>query len=250
MNKSKIIKDYLESNSKLIIKPLLFLVVLFGLTSSLASYVNDGNFFIDLIYLILNSLISVLIFNIFWNLYSKKDFAIEVIKLTKISENLTEAGITHYYKNFKDLNMKTAFQNSKNASIFVAYAYSFTSYNEEKMKEYVEKGNNLRVFLPDFRNPEVISSLNTRFNINDSYARIKTAISNYQKIGAQIFLFNGALTSSYYIFDDIGYISFFNHELEKGYVPCIEVIKDGLLYKFLNYEIDNIESRSTIYESE
>lgn len=237
-----------------IILSILIVILLSVLSYFISPYTNTNNFFIDISYIFINSLISILLVGLLWQLVEKKIFAQELFNLAKISNNLKESGISFYYDSFLDISWDDKLNESKQFKIFFTYGLTFIEHNRIKIEKAIKNGLEVDVFYPNFKSKEIINELSLRFNKQDDptwlTGKINESILLLKDLGANVYLFDGNITNSYYLFDNIAYISFFNHNIKKKSVPCFEAKKDGKLFKFITEEIKSIESRSKTFDEE
>lgn len=182
-----------------------------------------------------------------WEFSAKKTFAKEILTLANISSNITLSGIEYIYFDFLDINWKSLLKNTKSLKVAVTYANTWRESNRSLLTKFVEEKNTLTVFLPDFTDADIINVLALRFNTNSENVKnkIKESYEQFSKIiGANVFLYRGCFQSSYYLADNVGVMSFFNHKREKSTVPAIQVNNQGELYKYIKSEMEVIENNS------
>lgn len=230
---------------------LFIIVILLTIFSNYISiYTNSNNAFIDIIYVFTNSLISILSLGVLWQLIEKKLFAQELFNLARISTNLKDSGVSYYYDSFLDINWDSQFNQSKQLKIFFTYGLTFGQNNRIKIENAIRNGLEVSIFYPNYKSEVIYNELTVRFNKqgdpNWLVSKINESIELFKSLGAKVYIFEGNITNSYYMFDNYSYISFFNHDIQKKSVPCFEVKKDGKLFKFIQQEIQSIESRSIL----
>jgi hypothetical protein len=232
---------------------LLALVTLATISLNISNEVNKGNFGIDIIYLLLNTTISVLIFSLLWQSLEKRLFAEDLLNLAKISSNIQDSGIISYYDSFLDIEWDRQFYESKNLQMFFTFAITFGQHNRVKIEKAISKGLKVEVYYPNIKNKVILDELNSRFDQTDpnwTYNKVRESIKLYKDLGASVYMFNGNISASYYLFDNIAYMSYFNHNNKKKTVPCIEVKKGGNLFNYINEEMSIITKRSELINEE
>jgi len=248
----KTIRYFFTKNSLIITLLAFFLLLpILGFISYLLSTQQDnGNFIISILYNLVNNAISVVIFGLIWQIFEKRFFASDIFDLANLSNNLVTAGISQYYDSFQDIDWKDQFLESKNLDMFFAYAITFSKNNRKRLHDAKESGMKIRVFYPNYESQVILDELDYRFSKplgeRITHLKITESIQFYKELGAEIYIFEGNILSSYYLFDNIAYISFFNHKKTQDSVPCFEVKKNGLLFNYISNEIKEIKERSTV----
>ncbi len=188
-----------------------------------------------------------------WEAFSKRSFAKEVLELTDVSCSYEKSGIIAVYDNFTDIDWIDKFKYAKEVTIFFSYGSSWRSENRKSLQHLKKENAKINVILPNYKDDSIVDNLNRRFNYSN-YAKKGSAYSNKNvkneiiqaeqdfknKYGANVYLYNGTITSSYYLIDDICIFAPFNHSKEQGSVPAIECKKDGVWYKYCKKDLDDI----------
>lgn len=196
-----------------------------------------------------STIATVLLANVLWEVIAKENFAKSLLNQVKISENIAQSGIDSVYVDFRDIDWKKEFENTKSFTAAFVYAYSWRSHNENAIKAFFAKKShkkNTRIIVPDPENEDIMSDLDRRFNFEngETRKRIEDCIKFYCDLGISVYLFEGTLQASYYLMDKAGIMSFFTHSKEKGVVPALKAHKSGNMYKYISQDISSMLSRS------
>ncbi|WP_425060341.1 hypothetical protein SCACP_10310 [Sporomusa carbonis] len=182
-----------------------------------------------------------------WEFAAKKTFAKEILDLAHISSNISKSGVAHIYLDFQDISWKPLLENTRNLKIAVTYANTWRESHRSLLGNFAKEKKNLIVFLPDFNDTAILNELALRFEINSEEVKqkIRESYDRFKKdMGASVFLYRGCFQSTYYLTDNIGIMSFFNHKKDKSTVPAIQVTNQGELYQYINSELEAIENNS------
>ena len=66
---------------------------------------------------------TVILANVLWEVIAKENFAKSLLNQVKISENIAKSGIDTVYMDFRDIDWKTEFENTKGFTAAFVYAY-------------------------------------------------------------------------------------------------------------------------------
>ena len=196
---------------------------------------------------IVSTVATVLLAGVLWEIIAKKNFSKYLLDQVKISENIAKSGIDTVYVDFKEIDWKKEFKDTRSFTAVFVYAYSWRNSNERVIKEFAKKQRHkMTVIVPDPRNDNVMSDLDRRFNFEkgETKKRVEDCIKFYFDLHVQVYVFGGTLQSSYYLMDKTGIMSFFSHSTEKGTVPAIRAIKGGEMYNYISNDIKSLQNRS------
>jgi len=185
-----------------------------------------------------------------WDFVAKKEFAQEILNLARISNNVTESGITYIYCDFLTINWSKILEPTNKLIIAVSYANTWREANRIKLAQIASSKDALTVYLPDYNNNDVLTELSRRFNItiDDVYDKIKESSMAFRELGATVFLYNGSFQTSFYLADNEAIMAVFKHKKQKATVPAIRVNKSGGLYSFIESELEAIKNNSKMEE--
>lgn len=208
---------------------------------------------------VLNDLGGVLIATVtlgaIWELVGKRSFAREVLASSRVTTDVTTAGLTAVGTNYlTDPDWERLFADVQKLDIFLAYGRTWRNSNDAKLKTLAaRRGSRIRIFLPDSNDSETIKWLSTRFQMHP--AALRQAIEESRdyflelsRVGrgiVQIFYRSGDSTFSCYRFDRTAVLTLYSHSRERTQVPTIVCRDGGSLYEFVRSELRAIESQST-----
>ena len=185
--------------------------------------------------------------NVLWELCAKKEFAKTVYEIAQISRNIEKSGIDYVDIDFAGVNWEQEFDNTQNFTAVFTYARTWRNSNRSSLKKYINKKNtSFKVIMPDYENNQIMEEFDKRFRYKSGQTAmfIKEAVEDYINLGAEVFLFDGNLCASYYLLDDVGFMSFFSHKKGKNTVPFIRAERNGTFYTYICDEINDIKKDS------
>jgi len=251
MKLSNLISNYLaEINWKMVA-----LSTLIGFGSSVSMVLCNTWIYNDIvknILLAILSSISVAAFLFgFWEMFVKKSFAKEILKLADISNNISLSGIEYIYSNFRDIDWREIIRNCDNLTIVVSYAESWRKHNYDILKEIPIRNGALTVYLPNYNDLEILKDLGRRFGKTPEKIKelIIESANEFYDIDASVFIYDGTFQSSYYVIDEISIMSFFNHHKEPSTVPALKVNSLGSFNNYIKNDIEKIKINSIQYRS-
>lgn len=252
-NKSKIFNEYLKKLNYPILSISLLLIIICILAMWYISIKwETPTYLSNILYSVLGTVLSMIVAFMLWEVFAKRSFAKDVLGLASISDNLLESGIDYYYENFKYIKWEFELKYKKELSIVVVYAYTWVNSNFETLKEFTLEGGKIRVFLPNFKNQEIIKHYADRFlyTESDMKEKISSAIDIFEKLKAEIYLYDDILKTTFYMYDDTAIIAPFHHKKQKSPVPALRIEKGGKLFEFIESEINSIKDNSEILEEQ
>jgi len=207
----------------------------------------------DQVILLLGAIETSAILVSIWEFIAKKSFAREILSLAKISSNVEKAGIIGVYNDFQDIEWENILNNTKSFQVAVTYANTWRESNRKVLKKFVYDKKSIAVYLPDYTDEAILAVLALRFNMTNEKIREKIKESCYSfknEIGATVYIYHGCFMNSYYLSDNTGIMSFFNHAKEKSTVPALEVNNRGELYSYILSEFEFIKKGSSEWGGE
>ena len=240
----KITNRNIVTNIICVISFLIFMALNFFVISKISN--DTVRNFLSILF---STIATVLLANVLWEGIAKENFARSLLKQVRISENIAQSGIDSVYVDFRDIDWKKEFENTKSFTAAFVYAYSWRSHNEKSIKDFTAKSThrkNMKIIVPDPENRDIMSDLDRRFNFEsgETRKRVEDCIKYYCDLGVSVYVFEGTLQSSYYLMDQVGIMSFFTHSKEKGTVPALKANKSGNMYKYIHEDIASLLNRS------
>ena len=241
------IKKINELNYKVLVWALLISITSLIILLVIDLYWTDDTVLKHQIVLIVGAIETSAIVVGIWDFIAKKSFAKEIIDLANISTNIKNSGIIHIYNDFNDVDWKLILENTKSLQIAVIYAKTWRESNRKRLSSFVSDNRELIVYMPDYNDQNILIELASRFKTSTDKVKsgIQESYNSFKnEIGAKVYLYRGSFQCSYYICDNNGIMSFFNHKLEKSTVPAILMNNQGELYKYITSEINAIAENS------
>ena len=201
-----------------------------------------------------STIATVILANVLWEVIAKENFAKSLLKQVEISENIAKSGIDAIYVDFREIDWKKEFDNTKSFTAAFIYAYSWRSNNDSIIRAFASKESRrkkMKIIVPDPEIDEIMSDLDRRFNFEkgETRRRVEDCIKYYSELGVAVYVFEGTLQSSYYLMDKVAVMSFFTHSKEKGTVPALRASKTGNMYKYINGDLQAMLNRSSRVKS-
>lgn len=182
--------------------------------------------------------------NVLWELFAKISFTEYLLDLVRISNNISKSGLDTVYINFVDIQWDAELHRSKNLTAVFTYAETWRKSNRFYLERFLKenKHNSMTIIVPDPENSVIMDEFDRRFNyeVGETKRKIEDCIDFFIKMNASVYLYNDSIQASYYLLDDIAFMSFFNHEKTQGDVPALRVDKSGNMYNYTQREINCI----------
>lgn len=196
-----------------------------------------------------STIATVSLANVLWEVIAKENFAKSLLKQVKISENIAQSGIDAIHVDFREINWKEEFENTKSFKAAFTYAYSWRSHNDRTIKEFLKNKNHRNksfVIVPNPLNKEIMAEYDRRFGFEkgETSRRIEDCIQYYYNLKMPIYVFDGSLQSSYYLMDKAGIMSFFSHSKQKASVPALRASKNGNMYKYIQADLNALQQQA------
>ena len=128
----KITNRNIVTNIICVISFLIFMALNFFVISKISN--DTVRNFLSILF---STIATVLLANVLWEGIAKENFARSLLKQVRISENIAQSGIDSVYVDFRDIDWKKEFENTKSFTAAFVYAYSWRSHNEKSIKEVV-----------------------------------------------------------------------------------------------------------------
>jgi len=212
-------------------------------------------------------LIVAALIQVVWESYGKTVFLEETLREYSISEELHKAGLISYTNDF-DLCIEwdNILTETKHFDAFFGYARHWRGSHSTALTALMKKEKvEIRIVLPDLRNPDVVRTLSLRYidevtgnpmTEEEVVRRIQESLDFYhtrkQQNGSldaniKIYLLPQPLLYSYYRFDEMSVATFFKHEPGVGGVPTFVFDNDGTLGEFFSSDFKSIVDLSEEY---
>lgn len=235
-----------EKNWKVILWCLGIFLVLFLLVFFVVEKIphNGLKNFLDSL---LSTVATVLLANVLWEFIAKKSFAESLLHLVSVSESMAASGVEAVYVDFLSIDWKSLLRRSRTFWVAVTYATTWRESNRVLLKKFIsEPKNEMIVILPDPYDEANLAEYKRRFETSASEIkrRIEESVLAFFEMGAKVYLYPGTMQASYYMFDNVSIMSFYNHQKKKGVVPAVEAEKHGDIYSFINTELLSLKEQS------
>jgi hypothetical protein len=195
-------------------------------------------------------LLAPIAIGVLWELFIRRAFVDEIINRLRIAEEVRSAGIVGYTDNFNSgIDWDSYFKNASKLDILFSYGTTWRNMNEGNFKEFINRGGEIRVVLPDPDDDDTVSELARRFyyeqdqlhtRINEAIKFFKDLKSGKKDAKIDVWLLNQPLLFSFYKFDNTIIMALFRHGSGRGGVPTIITQSGGRLYDFVSAEFDGM----------
>lgn len=186
-----------------------------------------------------------------WEIIGKSSFADELLTKFKISEDLKRTNIECVYDTFADVDWNNILSEATNFKAFISYGYTWRNNNRTYLKQAIKNcgENNFTMVFPNYNEPLIVDELNRRYgynqdNVKDVKDYIEESVVWFLENGAKVYLFNGTLCSSFYIYNNHCLYPLNKHGTEKSSVPVVKFKSNGSLYKHVISDFDRIIKES------
>jgi len=186
-----------------------------------------------------------------WELWSKRSFAMEVLVVAHLSEQIKNAGLVDLPVNYNRVDWGGLFATAKEIDVFFAYGSTWVKTNIDNLRTFAATaGNVIRVVVPDINNQVLLEQLAARFatdtstiksRINETLGELRTIFRNGTKAKLQLLAHNVSPVFTLYRFDQTMVLTLYTHRKIRLTVPVF-VIKHGTLYDFAHQEFEAIIS--------
>lgn len=184
-----------------------------------------------------------------WEIFCKKSFTQEVLILNKMSESCYEGGVEYIYKDYNDVDWSYELTNVKKFTIFFCYGYTWRNHNRAVLRDFINKGGEIRVIMPDYTCNNLMLELDTRFGYGCASGnekkmptsdRIREAYLDFKQMGAIVQFHRRTLCALYFLMDGKALYVPFRHCEKHITYPAIRLSNRGCMYKFIKEDIENL----------
>lgn len=230
----------------------LFLSVLCLLISFIIDdYANPNILIIRIIEDLLVGISGLLGVSAVWEIIGKSSFADELLTKFKISEDLKNTNIECVYDTFADVDWNIILNETTDFKAFISYGYTWRNNNRTYLKQAIENcgKNKFIMVFPNYNDSFIVDELNRRYgynkdNVKDVKEYIEESVKWFLESGAKVYLFNGTLCSSFYIYNNHCLYPLSKHGADKASVPVIKFKSNGTLYKHVVDDFNRILNES------
>jgi hypothetical protein len=189
---------------------------------------------------------------ILWDLRAKRAFMNEVLEKAKLAADVSAAGIDRVTMNWTDVPWDDLFKNSKRVAVFIAYGSSWRKLHWSKIEEFAkDKGNSLRLFLPDPFDEPTMRVLAQRYastpqKIQENVLETAQEFANLKPSFAadiRIYYRAGDPTYTCYHFDDKVLVTLYANRRKRGDVPTL-LFGQGTFHEFFKEDLAAIQDQS------
>ena len=219
-------------------------------------YLDKNNLLIRVIKELLICFSGLLGVSVLWEAIGKSNFADELLLKFHVSENLRKSKIDCVYDNFAEIEWNIILENCNSFKAFLSYGYTWRNNNRTYLEQAIKncKSDNFIIVFPNYNNSEIVEELDRRYGYSTGNKSVKDLIvesaSWFYEKGAKVYLFNGTLCSSFYIYDNYCLYPLSKHGVEKSSVPVIKFHSNGALYKHVNEDFNRIIDNSEPFRPE
>ncbi|SRR6266536_5878858 len=187
-----------------------------------------------------------------WELYGKRAFARELLTVTQLIDDVETSGLDHITTAVRtDVDWARYFSSVHELDLFLVAGHSWRGSNWTNLQKVAERSRTrIRIFLPDYTNDELMSTLERRYNKTAAQleAEIIEALREYRRLGApprvRVLLTGVNPLFSLHRFDDTIVVSLKSHRKGRQDVPTLVCHAGGTLYRFFDQEFQEIARQS------
>jgi len=242
-------KFRLSQNTKINICCLIIVsLILFIISIFIDKYTNK--FLVRIFQNVLIAVSGLLGVSAVWEFIGKQSFANELLDKFNISQEIKKANLECVYDTFADVDWYNIFNEATTFKGFVSYGYTWRNNNRTYLKTAIDnctKENFIMVF-PNFNERTIIDELNRRYgydgNDKNVESYIKESVIWFLENGAKVYLFNGTLCTSFYLYNNHCIYPLSKHGTDKASIPVIKFKSNGVLYKHVVDDFNRILNES------
>ena len=199
-------------------------------------------------------LIATAILSLFWELVGKRALASEVMETANLAQEVREAGLTHIWIKYLSEDLwRERFRRARRLDVFVAYANTWReTYRNEIASFAKRRGQQLRVILPDFDDPQTIASIAARSNKTPAEVtvKVKEAFERYKDLlegsNCQILAHKGPQGYAVYRFDDECIVTLYrNNPTKTSDIPTL-TLSGGSFGSFLDADLNEVITHARV----
>lgn len=251
-----------------------FLIGLVALTSIQYAIINKYwditwlNYFSNII----TALMTGIAVGIFFELFVRKEQSKELLELVDLKENLRKAGITKYFNDFRNVDLKNYLETAKNIDMYFSYGRTLISQLYPVLeKKFMDKEAKINIFFLTENNPfltglgnlwgkysDRYNTENIKEKINEVRNGLLELIQNVKKKGkdkiASVNIYGlkyHHISYSFYRFDDTIIFNPTKLTEDKNFRPisliCNDTNNDDL-YRWCMSELDYIKKQQDALE--
>ena len=186
--------------------------------------------------------------NLFWELSMKRDFADEILEKVSLSTDIKDSGIIKIDKKFKGISPDDwndlLNENIKFLKLFFSSSSLWLRDYRKTLEKLNSKGKQIEVYMPDFKNKELLKVL--ALKDNETEKTIKNKIEKTYKFflslkkinsNLKITLVNKIPIMTFYMNEEKIIIATYSLISKDEDVPTFLAKKDGFIYEFAENEI-------------
>ncbi|HET7874364.1 MAG TPA: hypothetical protein VFN71_02475 [Methylomirabilota bacterium] len=137
---------------------------------------------------------------------------------------------------------------TRRMQLFFIHSRRWRENHDAAIKAFLARPDStLEIFLPDLENHELLYSLEKHFDdgplipalVADAYRYFGRLARETRRV--EIWLFGRYPTYSFYGFDERAIIALYSNSTAKKELPAFEILRDGLLGRFLDEDIEDLK---------
>lgn len=193
------------------------------------------------------SLLTTVAIGLIWQLFVRKAFLEELLHIFRVADEVTSAGIIGFIERFYELEWASYFSGANTLDIFFAFGRTWRGANKQNLQEFVRKGGQIRIVLPDPNDNLTMAELARRFNFtqDELIKRVRDALGDFQSLQSErddakiaIWLLTKAPLFTFYRFDSTVILTLYNHRPGRVPIPIFIAKRGGKLFDFVMSEFD------------
>lgn len=187
-----------------------------------------------------------------WDLRGKRDIMDEVLEKTRLSSDISAAGLDRVTMNWLDVPWEQLFSGANQIEVFISYGSSWRKIHWPKIQAFANNPkHSFRLYLPDPDDDITMRILAQRFDYTPEKIRenvLETAeefakLADNTQADIRIYYRAGDPCYTSYRFDDQVLVTLYSHKRQRGDVPTM-LLNKGTFGDFFIEDLKHIKDQS------
>lgn len=192
---------------------------------------------------------------LFWELHGKRVFFTETWAQARLASDVRSAGLESITRDFlHGVSWPTLVRDAREIDIFFLYGHSWRgAYGRDLRLRAADARKQLRLILPNPDDTKLMGELANRLQCTSDEAaeRVRACVREFQDFFTAnprclaIWYHSRSPVYSFYRFDDVAVVAFFQHRPQRGAVPTLVCRRGGSMFEFVEEELKALTEGSS-----